>query len=52
MLCEIPAMQSGKVRPPQLNRKWAEKGGVVVKMKFLVALFMAPIFKQKEIKPY
>lgn len=32
-----------KARPAQLSLKKAEKGGAIVKMKFLVALFIAPV---------
>ena len=47
-----PYFSCSRVRPAQLNLKRAEKGGVIVKMKFLIALFIAPVFKWKEAKAY
>lgn len=39
-----------KARPAQLNLKQAEKGRVIVKKLFLIALFITPIFKWKAIE--
>lgn len=41
-----------KARPAQLNLKQAAKGGVLVKVKFCIAFFIALVFKWKEAKPY